>query len=309
MVATLKISDLENVTTNIRNDNWHFISIFSDEIPVDESFGFLTSETRVWLFQYETSYPEVKSVRIMLGNGQEEDILIPAGKTVTLTYDGSQTKTIYLPEYYTSQVKYVYAANDGSTYYDDQLTQLAQLALVKFEKELAVGWNLFSLPIQPENTELNDVLGSVQGKYNYVWTTPQGGSWKSNKQRFGRLTTIEPRKGYMIEMVASGKLEVAGAPDLPTMRFDLKSGWNLISFPFPYDIGIPIEEAIADVKTNINLIFQYKSLDVGVEWSSYSPARPPFLNTLTEFNPKFGLWIQIFDDTTWFLRNGRFTLS
>ncbi len=125
----LMIQDLENMETDVPADNWHYIAMFPPGVSWANGFGYLDSEGKVWTFIDKNVYSIPKQVEMLLGIGEEANILIPAGKIVTLTYDGGKRLDVYLPEYWTSpSTYYVYPAIDGSTYYDEALTQLAQAA-------------------------------------------------------------------------------------------------------------------------------------------------------------------------------------
>jgi len=55
-----------------------------------------------------------------------EDFAIQAGDYVTVTYDGGQTKNVYLPQITGGDDRNLYIGSDGSTYWDRDLCDLAQ---------------------------------------------------------------------------------------------------------------------------------------------------------------------------------------
>jgi len=60
----------------------------------------------------------------------DEGKYMHAGDTIKITYDGGQKLTIYTPEGWGK----VYVATDGSTYYDKDLTKLAQRVPISSEE-------------------------------------------------------------------------------------------------------------------------------------------------------------------------------
>lgn len=60
--------------------------------------------------------------------------VIRAGDTIEIAYDGNQELVVYLPEINITQSDagqiYLYIASDGSTYYDKELTRLAQKSII-----------------------------------------------------------------------------------------------------------------------------------------------------------------------------------
>jgi len=64
---------------------------------------------------------------VLVGKDQQE-IAVQAGDYVTVTYDGGRTKRVYFPAIRGDSVE-LYIGNDGSTYRDRGLCDLAQAAL------------------------------------------------------------------------------------------------------------------------------------------------------------------------------------
>ncbi len=128
----LNIQDLEDVTTTLRTagsygyPNWDpiwNIRIHGEPYP-DEAFGYVALDNNQEFFKDNFAYV---SCLVLEFEPFHEPLSIEAGDTVTITYDGGQELTIYLPE--TPEIEYkvlrLYVASDGSTYYDKALTQLA----------------------------------------------------------------------------------------------------------------------------------------------------------------------------------------
>ncbi|MBI2907584.1 MAG: hypothetical protein HYX92_08025 [Chloroflexi bacterium] len=102
--------------------------------------------------------------------------------------------------------------------------------------KLAKGWNLISVPRRLVEDSVADVLGAVADKvYTYDTTT---GEWdfgtSSDGAWTGSLTSIEDGKGYWINSLIDGELNLTLEPKelltVPTPRYSLAGGYNLIGF-------------------------------------------------------------------------------
>jgi len=166
-------------------------------------------------------------------------------------------------------------------------------------------WELISVPIL-ENKTLPNALSSFNCSYNSVWEyTSSNNQWISYTpyRPFNSLTKLEPEYGYWIEIDKYGELEFNEIiPDNAT--FNLIQGWNLMGYPS--NITMPVNESTENVSDTIEVIFQYNTSDVGDEWKSYNPERPPFLNTLNYFTPSFGYWFKVESNSSWIFNRTHF---
>lgn len=101
---------------------------------------------------------------------------------------------------------------------------------IELEANLAQGWNLISLPINPDNNGIQSVLESLGNNYNSVWTYYEGG-WKYYIPGIAgnKLTIIEPGRGYWIKMNKTGTLKVKGDYAI-SVPIQLTRGWNLVGY-------------------------------------------------------------------------------
>lgn len=117
----LKIKDLENmrITTPRSSEDygWHF------EIP---DCGSIEDDVNEFADEEEPLNKSV-NVRLAIECNNPTGIGIQAGDTLEITYNGGKRLTIYLPAV-TEDIHWLYVATDGSTYYNEALTQPAQLA-------------------------------------------------------------------------------------------------------------------------------------------------------------------------------------
>ncbi len=118
-------------------------------------------------------------------------------------------------------------------------TELSDLKTQRIN--MTEGWNIFSVNISPENINFLQVtealraqgyLQKIQNEYgNSLEFMPHLGQWVNN---IGNIMLTE---GYRTRVNSDCQLRVKGNHiDLP-LTIDLTEGWNLISFPYNYEIS------------------------------------------------------------------------
>jgi len=171
-----------------------------------------------------------------------------------------------------------------------------------FDIELYNGWNLVSLPVIPLNSSITALLEPIDGLYNSVFAyDAENQNWKSfntEKPEFlNTLNEIDEKIGFWISMQLDASpvyLTVRGIASGET-TFNLKEGWNLISYPALTEQ--PITTALADIDGIYTSVFAF----IDGEWKSYSPEKPSFLNSLQTMQPGYGYWVKVNQDVTWVL--------
>jgi hypothetical protein len=154
------------------------------------------------------------------------------------------------------------------------------------------GSNLISLYRQPEDTDIASVLSSISGKYTSVWAFIDN-TWKTYDPAnpgFSDLTTMEPGRGYWVEMNESATIIVTGLH--PSHSTDLGNGSNLVGYNSAGSWDTP--EAVASIEG------QYVSVWAFIEgsWKLYDPANPGF-SDLTTMAPGYGYWIDVSEACVW----------
>jgi hypothetical protein len=98
------------------------------------------------------------------------------------------------------------------------------------------GWNLMSLPVIPDDDDIEELLADIMGHvisvHYYRATT---GTWLIyTPEYWTTLTTIEDGKAYWINMSAAANLTVIGqaiaAPASKPKTYNVVEGWNMIGF-------------------------------------------------------------------------------
>ena len=99
--------------------------------------------------------------------------------------------------------------------------------------ELQTGWNLISMPVVPEDTDIETVLADIMENVAIVWEYDAGtGEWKwyVPGQVQSTLTTMQDGSGYWVRMNAADTLCVVGQEVLEPPQYPVVEGWNLIGF-------------------------------------------------------------------------------
>ena len=156
--------------------------------------------------------------------------------------------------------------------------------LIEYNISLEQGWNLISIPLVLENKSVNNVFNGVDYShifsYNSSWIIP---------------ANIDETMGLWVKMNSNDILAVEGIEPANT-NIALKSGWNLIGYPSLEERNVT--EVFALINASLDTVFMYDANDVGQEWKSYSPDKPPFLNTLTTMQPGYGYWVKVDEDVS-----------
>ncbi len=102
--------------------------------------------------------------------------------------------------------------------------------------DLQAGWNLVSFNRQPTDNNIADVLASVTGSYDLVY------SWDAATQTWKKydptadpfvntLASLTEVMGFWIHMIAGDTLVVVGNNPDSSTDIPLKAGWNLVGYP------------------------------------------------------------------------------
>jgi len=103
--------------------------------------------------------------------------------------------------------------------------------------ELTPGWNLISIPVVPENTSIEVVLGDAEGKIEGIWTydavNEEWYVYHPNNSTTSNLDTMIPGYGYWIKAKENATIKGYGSlfreREVPPQRI-LVPGWNLIGY-------------------------------------------------------------------------------
>lgn len=172
---------------------------------------------------------------------------------------------------------------------------------------LVPGWNLISVPVQPTDTDISQVLASIAGNYDLVYAydacdvSDQWKNFNPSAPPFANdLTDVDETMGLWIHMTAADTLTVSGTTP-STTDIPLCEGWNLVGYPSTQVRTVP--DALASISGAYDLVYGYEAADTADPWASHNPNSPPFANDLTEMGPGWGYWIDANQDATWTVNN------
>ena len=162
---------------------------------------------------------------------------------VTLTdADGRATARLSSTEAGNSIITASYNSDDGlvqaitNVTFTEVITDITPVPVTTYGISLSAGWNLISLPLIPDSTDIGDVLASMSSNIDVVkYYDTSTGTWLSYVPNVGgTLNTMEDGKGYWIYMNEADTLTVNGvempgpAEILPV--YPVAMEWNLIGF-------------------------------------------------------------------------------
>ena len=223
-------------------------------------------------------------------------------KTTTLTYSNvsiiqTTEATVDVSEANPNYLMEIDYDGDGTTDYTIEPDSIDTDGQDSYSIQLHTGWNLISLPIMPNDSDVLDVMSSVDGNWNSVWSY-ETGNWKRYDLTcpgfLNDLTTMEPGKGYWIDMKSADTLSLSGSE--PTVKsIPLVSGWNLVGYNSLSSKSTT--EAMNSIDGNWNSVWSYENGN----WKRYDLTGPDFLNDLTIMEPGKGYWIDMKLSDTWSL--------
>jgi hypothetical protein len=215
---------------------------------------------------------------------------VPITKTTEATVEVSQANPTYTME--------IDKYGDGTTLETKKPDSIeTDAGQDKYSIQLHTGWNLISIPLIPDDTDVLDIMNTVDGNWNSIWSY-EAGNWKrydlTGPNFLNDLTTIEPEKGYWIDMKSEDTLYVSGSE--PTVKsISLSAGWNLVGYNSLSSMSTT--EAMNSVDGNWNSVWSYENGN----WKRYDLTGPDFLNDLTTMESGKGYWIDMKSSDTWSL--------
>ena len=155
-----------------------------------------------------------------------------------------------------------------------------------FTLKLDKGWNLISIPMQPENNSINFVLAPIDGKYldvaawngKWIYRSYAYGDW------FGDLSEIEVGRGYWLNMKENANLTIEGTI-VSNLDIPLKKGWNLVGMPALEPVPLP------ELNINYKDIATYEN-----KWIYRSYAYGDWFGDLSELAAGNGYWVNVNED-------------
>jgi hypothetical protein len=169
----------------------------------------------------------------------------------------------------------------------------------KFVRYLSEGKQLVSIPFVQFNTNLTEVLKTIDGSYDHVqWYDPLSteDSWMSyssfKPQGLNDLLHIDHTIAIWITMTSPDYLTIAGkVPNNTTIQ--LYKGWNFVGYPSL--TNRTVGDALSDIWENVTQVEGFNDTNI-----------PYYLETLSEDDMMIaghGYWICITNDCVWMVEN------
>jgi hypothetical protein len=107
----------------------------------------------------------------------------------------------------------------------------------EFVIPLNEGWNLISLPLIQANTSIDQVLSSINGKWDYIqaYNTTDPDHWKTNAtfkpDLLNDLKKLNHKIGFWINVTESRVYLIVSGNVSNSTSIPLYAGWNLVGYP------------------------------------------------------------------------------
>jgi len=159
---------------------------------------------------------------------------------------------------------------------------------------LTPGWNLISSCLDLDNDSISSFLGPIKDHCISVW---EYGSWKhyspSGPPSLNTLDKIEHGKGYWINMKDTGTLPMIGK-EITNKGIQLYGGWNMAGYNSLTSQSC--DSSLSSISAYCICVWSYDN--ISKTWKCYFPGMPA-VNTLTQFEPGKGYWINVSGDCLW----------
>ena len=162
------------------------------------------------------------------------------------------------------------------------------------------GWNLVSLPLNPDNVTLTNITALALSHFRSVWTyNAFSGEWEyyvvGGPQNVINYTSIKPGRAYWIDIDQDALLTITG--EEPGNRaVYLWQGLNMVGYDSSTERDI--EEDSFSESGMSHSIWTYDNNPTG-NWLVYSPDAPGFADKLESLYPGEGYWICVDEDCLW----------
>lgn len=177
--------------------------------------------------------------------------------------------------------------------YEYQWKFRANRDAVSFSRDLSVGWNLISIPIEPVDNSIGWVFSSIEGALERIFTydtSGEYGKWLSfsvnGVESLNDFDSIELSKAYWVYVIEDCTFFITGVPK--TQNIMLNTGWNLVGYPLMSSRQASI--ALAGTGADMMAIYDCSS--------------PYFIEDIADLStvimqPGDGYWVHVSTDTIW----------
>ncbi|NPV42288.1 MAG: hypothetical protein HPY72_13235 [Anaerolineae bacterium] len=274
--------------------------IYDVVVTVDTSNYYSVKNGTLTITKAEPAITITDLEQVYDGNPKPVSVTVTPSLSYNVTYNGSATVPS-APGSYT-----VVVTVDTANYYGTKTETLVILA--RHSVALVNGWNLVSFAVEPESTDIEEVLESIDGHFDlvYAWDASGAHSGAGNWMKYvpgagygNTLTTLDDKTGFWIHMTAADTLEVTGALPVSTDISILigAGGWNLVGYPSNDSGALPA--ILSSLGTDYSLVYAYHPSDSSDPWKLYDRDGAAYANDLAALDPGWGYWIKASAAHTW----------
>jgi hypothetical protein len=154
-----------------------------------------------------------------------------------------------------------------------------------FTIALNKNWNLISLPIQPTDTDIADVLSGISGKYAvvYAWNGTNYETYLPGDAS-SDLKRMEAGRGYWVFMNQAVSLQIKGARAGKSIT--LGKEWNLVGYNST--TSMTATQALASTNGKVSVVYLYNTAENEYE-------------IVNSFQPGLGYWMYASENVIWTL--------
>jgi hypothetical protein len=154
-------------------------------------------------------------------------------------------------------------------------------------------WNMVSLPIQPTDNRSEQVLSSINGKFQAVY------AFNSETQTYqsfipgatsNSLSTLDAGRGYWFYMNEPVSLKITGTK--ASSSVNLSANWNLVGFNRTSSMNIV--QATSSISSKLSVIYHFDNAT-----QSYQGYFPSQASALESLDPGKGYWFFVSDNVQW----------
>lgn len=166
--------------------------------------------------------------------------------------------------------------------------------------DLKVGWNMFSVPIELNNSSIRHVLHGIDGKYGKVLRyNKTAGLYETFNPSYpdfmNNFTDFETGYGYWISITENCTAEIEGLMNVTDRSINMSDGWNMFSW-VSQDEPREVSHAIRSVSGNYGKVLTYDSFSG--RYLTYNPLYPVWLNDFTTLEYGKSYWLSMTSNDT-----------
>jgi hypothetical protein len=152
--------------------------------------------------------------------------------------------------------------------------------------QLQKNWNLISLPINPKDDDIADVLAPIAGQYAAVhaYNGREYESYYPDIASSSTLKKIVAGRGYWVFMKQASSLQIKGTK--ASKSINLIKDWNLVGYNS--QTLLSAAQALASANGKVMVVYSYNTAENEYE-------------VVNSFQPGLGYWMYASENVTWTL--------